>query len=54
MQSRSADFLPTLLAVVLATLLPVMSVAFVSIPFSIGGHPGEPIMVAARPAFHPS
>jgi hypothetical protein len=54
MKSRSAAFLPTFLAVVLATLLPVISVAFVSIPFSIGGHPGEPIAATSRPAFHPS
>lgn len=35
------------LGVVAATLLPVVFTAFVSIPLSLGGHPGE----ARQPAF---
>lgn len=54
MPSASRAFLPTLVAVVLATLLSVMSVAFVSVPMALGGHPGEPFGTAGKPAFHPT
>ena len=35
------DFVQRLAAVTLGTLLMVFSVAFASIPYSVGGHPGE-------------
>jgi hypothetical protein len=35
------DFVQRLAAVTLGTLLLVFSVAFISIPYSLGGHPGE-------------
>jgi hypothetical protein len=35
------DFVQRLAAVTLGTLLMVFSVAFVSIPYSLGSHPGE-------------
>lgn len=54
MTRKSPAFLTTFLPVVLGTLLLVMSVAFVSIPFSLGGHPGEPAILAATTAFHPT
>jgi hypothetical protein len=38
-------FISQYLGVVLATLMPVVLIAFLSIPFSLGGHPGD-----ARPA----
>jgi hypothetical protein len=38
-------FVSQLAGVVFAALVPVILVAFLSIPFSLGGHPGE-----ARPA----
>ena len=45
---RSADMHPSLrqfarqyLAVVVAALLPVIATAFLSIPFNLGGHPGD-------------
>ncbi len=45
-------FAVTMFGVMFATLFIVMSVAFVSIPLSLGGHPGE-IVTAASPAiFH--
>jgi hypothetical protein len=34
-------FISQYLGVVLATLMPVMLIAFFSIPFNLGGHPGE-------------
>jgi len=34
-------FIPTMLSVVLASLLVVMTTAFIMIPQVIGGHPGE-------------
>ena len=39
-QSPTA-FLPTMISVVLASLLVVMTTAFIMIPQVIGGHPGE-------------
>lgn len=54
MLPRTQTFVPNLLAVVLGSLLFVMSVAFVSIPLSIGGHPGEKAAIAVQPAFHPT
>lgn len=54
MTHKSPAFLTTFLPVVLGTLLLVMSVAFVSIPFSLGAHPGEPVLAAAPAAFHPT
>lgn len=35
-------FISELAGVVIATLIPVIIVAFLSIPLSLGGHPGEP------------
>jgi len=40
--------------VVAAALLPVIVVAFLSIPFSLGGHPGEPRPAAAAALQHMS
>ncbi len=54
MLPKTQTFLPNLLAVVVGSLLFVMSVAFVSIPLSLGGHPGDKTAVAAPSAFHPS
>jgi hypothetical protein len=48
-------FLPTMLAVVLSTTLFVMSMAFIVIPYAMGGHPGEPRVPAAQNGqFHPT
>lgn len=52
MYRNPQPFLARMFSVVLGTLLFVMSVAFISIPISLGGHPGEAIVAAAQPAFH--
>ena len=50
-----APFLVTLSAVVLSTLLTVLTVAFLVVPYSIGGHPGEPKSSGVSVAkFHPT
>ena len=55
MLRTSSPFLPNMLFAVAAPLLIVVATAFVVIPYSLGGHPGE-----ARPAgtaattYHPS
>ena len=54
MLPKTQTFVPNLLAVILGTLLFVMSVAFVSIPLSLGGHPGDRLGGATPSAFHPS
>ena len=41
MNSSLRFFIHELLSVVLAALVPVVLVAFLSIPYSLGGHPGE-------------
>lgn len=48
------SFPSALLSVVLGTLLFVMSVAFISIPISLGGHPGEIGTLSTGAAFHPT
>ncbi|MDP1645417.1 MAG: hypothetical protein Q8L71_07940 [Thiobacillus sp.] len=35
------DFVQKLGTIILGTLLLVFSVAFVSVPYTLGGHPGE-------------
>ena len=45
-------FIRKFLGVVLATLVPVAVVAFLSIPFTLGGHPGEPRPATALAARH--
>jgi hypothetical protein len=43
MHHSLALFVREFAGVVAATLMPVVAVAFLSIPLSLGGHPGEPI-----------
>ena len=45
-------FFATMSAVVLGTFLIVMSVAFISIPMSLGGHPGEVLTAASPVVYH--
>jgi hypothetical protein len=45
-------FINQYLGVVIATLMPVMLIAFLSIPFSLGGHPGEARPAAATATWH--
>ena len=46
MQRSLALFVRQFAGVVAATLVPVVAVAFLSIPLSLGGHPGERIAPA--------
>jgi hypothetical protein len=51
MRCTPLPFIRQFLGVVAATLVPVVLVAFVSIPFTLGGHPGEgPPRAAAHPS----
>ena len=43
MHRSLALFVRQFVGVVAATMVPVAAVAFLSIPLSLGGHPGEPI-----------
>ncbi|MBC2732016.1 hypothetical protein [Thiobacillus sp.] len=45
------DFLQRFAAVTLGTLLMVFSVAFVSIPYSLSGHPGD-VLASAETSHH--
>lgn len=38
------DFVVLYLRVVVMALFPIALTAFLSIPYALGGHPGEPIM----------
>lgn len=42
MNADLKNFVASYLRIVLVTLMPVAMVAFLSIPYSLGGHPGEP------------
>jgi len=45
-------FIHQLLGVTLGALVPVVLVAFLSIPYSLGGHPGDERTVAAAGSQH--
>ena len=52
MTRRTPTFANNMLLAITATLLVVMSVAFVSIPLSLGSHPGEMVALVGT-SFHP-
>lgn len=53
--SKSPHFLTRWVAVVGGVLLVVASAAFITIPYSLGGHPGEAIAIgASQTSYHPS
>lgn len=53
--SKSPHFLTRLVAVVGGVLFVVASAAFITIPYSLGGHPGEVIaMGPGQSSYHPS
>jgi len=53
--SKSPNFARRLIAVICGVLLVVASVAFITIPYSLGGHPGEAIAMGANQQyFHPT
>lgn len=51
MKPAPTSFSRQLLAAVLAALVPVVLTAFLSIPFNLGGHPGE-TRAAELPMLH--
>lgn len=53
MSHTPPSFPLALLSAVLGTVLLVMTVAFISVPLSIGAHPGE-AAAGPKPAFHPT
>lgn len=52
MDSSLRLFISQYLGVVAATLAPVILMAFLSIPFSLGGHPGDERLVAGTTSQH--
>ncbi len=52
MTRTTPTFANNMLLAITATLLVVMSVAFITIPLSLGSHPGELVALAGT-AFHP-
>ena len=52
MNSSLRLFIHELLSVVLAALVPVVLVAFLSIPYTLGGHPGENRTATASSSQH--
>ena len=46
------QFIRQLICVALAALVPVVLVAFLSIPYSLGGHPGDARTTAALSTQH--
>jgi hypothetical protein len=52
MNSSLFLFIRQLFGVLLAALVPVVLVAFFSIPYSLGGHPGEERTVAVSGRQH--
>lgn len=47
------NFVQELTTTILGTLLLVFSVAFISVPYTLGGHPGE-VVAATDVGYHPS
>ncbi len=52
MNTDLKSFMVSYLRVVLGTLMPIALIAFLSITYSLGGHPGEPISTATYSAMH--
>lgn len=52
MNSSLRMFVNQFVCVVVASLAPVILVAFLSIPYSLGGHPGDPRDSGATAGLH--
>lgn len=52
MNAELQDFLARFAGTVAMTLVPVVLVAFLSMPLSLGRHPGEPLPAAGAPSAH--
>ena len=52
MHADLRDFLARFIGTVAMTLVPVVLIAFLSMPISLGRHPGDPPRHAEAPAAH--
>ncbi len=52
MNADLRDFLARLAGTVAMTLVPVLIIAFLPMPLSLGHHPGEPLLDANAPPAH--
>lgn len=52
MNANLHDFLGRLAGTVAMTLVPVVLIAFLSMPMSLGRHPGEPPLDVDAPSAH--
>jgi hypothetical protein len=52
MHAALLDFIRRFIGVVLATLVPVVMVTFLSVPLTLGGHPGEPRSIDVARGWH--
>ncbi|MFZ4479820.1 MAG: hypothetical protein ACOYNZ_08015 [Rhodoferax sp.] len=52
MDSSLRFFIGQYLGVVAAALAPVILIAFLSIPYTLGGHPGDTRVLAEMPSPH--
>jgi hypothetical protein len=52
MNATALPFARQFIGVVLAALVPVVLTAFISVPMSLGGHPGEARAAAATAGQH--
>ena len=52
MNADLKNFVSAYLRVVVMALVPLALTAFLTIPYSLGGHPGEPIARADAAAHH--
>lgn len=52
MQADLHDFVARFVGTVVMTLVPVVVIAFLSMPLSLGRHPGEESIDANAPAAH--
>lgn len=52
MHADLKNFVAAYLRIVLIALVPIVLVAFLTIPYSLGGHPGEPLAQASNAPRH--
>lgn len=52
MKAQQSEFVRQYLGVVLASLVPVVLTAFLSIPFTLGGNPGDVRSAQAEASAH--
>lgn len=52
MQADLREFLSRFIGTVLMTLVPVVFIAFLAVPMSLGGHPGESAQDPGVPPAH--